>query len=272
MDYMDNDFSKTHLPLYSLNHGKGEEVTPDLYLWTDQIVNLCLFGLQGTKDWVLIDAGMPHSMENIMKAAEERFGHKEKPQAILLTHAHFDHVGSLQSLLTEWDVPVFAHTLELPYLTGEKDYPKADPTVHGGLVTSLSPLFPNHGITIDNVLPLPEDGSVPYMKGWSWIHTPGHTPGHVSFFREADRTLIAGDAFVTVHQESLFNVISQKKAISGPPKYFTMNWDNAKESVEGLRLLHPRKAATGHGEYLEGAELAESLDYLVAHFDEIARP
>jgi len=56
---LDNDFSKTHLHLYSLSHGKGEEVTPDLYLWTDQIINTYLFGLQGTKDCVLIDSGMP---------------------------------------------------------------------------------------------------------------------------------------------------------------------------------------------------------------------
>lgn len=270
---MDNDFSKTHLPFYSVNHGKGEEVTHDLYLWTDQIVNICYFGLKGTRDWVLIDTGMPHSKEAIMKAAEDRFGHKEKPKAILLTHAHFDHVGSLQPLLDEWeDVPVYAHNMELPYLTGEKDYPKPDPSAHGGLVTTLSPLFPNHGISIRGVIPLPSDGSIPYMPGWRWIHTPGHTPGHVSFFREEDRTLIAGDAFVTVHQESLFNVITQKKAISGPPKYFTMNWDDAKTSVRKLQQLHPRKAATGHGECMDGNELLESLDYLVTHFDENAIP
>ena len=40
------------------------------------------------------------------------------------------------------------------------------------------------------------------MPGWRWVHTPGHTAGHVSLFRDADRTLIAGDAFVTTKQES----------------------------------------------------------------------
>ena len=50
---------------------------------------------------------------------------------------------------------------------------------------------------------LPEDGSIPHLPDWEWIYTPGHSPGHVSFFREKDLTLIVGDAFVTVKQESL---------------------------------------------------------------------
>ena len=44
----------------------------------------------------------------------------------------------------------------------------------------------------------PSDGSIPNMPGWQWIHTPGHSPGHISLFREKDRSLIAGDAFVAV--------------------------------------------------------------------------
>ncbi|MFP3472505.1 MBL fold metallo-hydrolase, partial [Micrococcus sp. SIMBA_144] len=58
------------------------------------------------REWVLIDCGMPHSKQAIMDAAEKRFGDNEKPKAIVLTHGHFDHVGSLELLLKEWDVPV----------------------------------------------------------------------------------------------------------------------------------------------------------------------
>ncbi|OLO27054.1 hypothetical protein BTR23_21210 [Alkalihalophilus pseudofirmus] len=59
------------------------------------------------------------------------------------------------------------------------------------------------------------------MEAFRWIHSPGHTPGHVSLFRDADRTLIVGDAFVTIKQESLYSVITQEQQISGPPRYFT---------------------------------------------------
>jgi glyoxylase-like metal-dependent hydrolase (beta-lactamase superfamily II) len=71
----------------------------------------------------------------------------------------------------------------------------------------LAPLFPRRPIDVSRWLQrLPEDGSVPQMPGWCWIHTPGHTPGNISFWRERDRTIIAGDAFITTNQESAYAV------------------------------------------------------------------
>ena len=71
----------------------------------------------------------------------------------------------------------------------------------------LAPLFPRRPIDVSRWLQrLPEDGSVPQMPGWRWIHTPGHTPGHISFWRERDWTIIAGDAFITTNQESAYAV------------------------------------------------------------------
>jgi len=111
-------------------------------------VNVFFYGEATSDQWVLIDAGMPHAKEDIMDVAKERFENKGKPAAIILTHGHFDHVGALEPLLEEWDVPVYAHEQELPYLTGKKNYPKGNPEVGGGLVSSMSPMFPNHGIDI----------------------------------------------------------------------------------------------------------------------------
>jgi glyoxylase-like metal-dependent hydrolase (beta-lactamase superfamily II) len=222
---------------------------------------------------VLIDAGMPHSAQEIMNVANERFGEGIAPKAIVLTHGHFDHVGSIVDLLEKWDVPVYAHELEIPYLTGKENYPPGDPTVDGGLVSEMSPMFPNHGINIEkNVKKLPEDGSIPELQNWIWIHTPGHTPGHISLFREQDRVLIAGDAFVTVKQESLYKVMVQQQEISGPPKYFTTDWEKANESVKILEALKPEVAITGHGFSMTGEELSEQLSLLVRDFEKIALP
>ncbi|BFH14613.1 hypothetical protein J6TS7_46980 [Paenibacillus dendritiformis] len=87
----------------------------------------------------------------------------------------------------------------------------------------------------DRVQPLPDDGRVPHLPDWRVIPTPGHTPGHVSLYRESDRTLIAGDAFITVKQESALHVIGQAKEIHGPPAYFTPDWDEAWRSVKRLK-------------------------------------
>ena len=122
------------------------------------------------------------------------------------------------------------------------------------------------------VKPLPHDGSVPEMPGWEWVHTPGHTPGHISLFRQVDRLLLAGDAFVTVKQDSLYNVITQKPEINGPPRYFTTDWPAAWESVKKLDALQPSAVITGHGSPISGEQLTKGLHKLVSEFDQIAIP
>ena len=98
------------------------------------IVNVYLVGppQAGDRGWVLVDTGLPTSHKAIVREAERRFGHRARPSAIVLTHGHIDHVGSVRELAELWDVPVYAHRLEAPYLTGRSDYPPGDPTVGGG--------------------------------------------------------------------------------------------------------------------------------------------
>ncbi|WLD92787.1 MBL fold metallo-hydrolase [Alkalihalobacillus sp. AL-G] len=269
---MNEEVENAFLPMTSVSSGKGSLVIHDVYCYTNQIVNICFINIPNNK-WVLIDAGMPKSAEKIIQGAEKQFGKGSWPEAIILTHGHFDHIGSVEALAELWNIPVYAHQLEFPYLTGEQDYPPGDPSVDGGLVSEMSPLFPNHSIDITEKLnPLPADGTVPLLSDWKWIHTPGHTPGHISLFREKDQTLIAGDAFVTVDQESLYKVMTQKKEINGPPAYFTMDWDEAKVSVQTLRDLQPELAITGHGVPMSGNELTRELNKLAENFDTLARP
>lgn len=271
---MEDAMENKYMPMTSVTSGRGIEVLPDLYCYTDQIVNVVFVGHpERTNEWVLVDTGMPETADRIVEAAEERFGENSKPKAIILTHGHFDHVGAVVDLVEEWGVPVYAHEAEQPFLTGKKSYPEPDASVEGGLVAKVSPMFPNEPVDLgNNVEVLPADGSVPNMPGWRWIHTPGHAPGHISLFRDEDRSLIAGDAFVTVKQESLYKVTTQDKEISGPPRYLTTNWDAAKDSVKKLAALKPAVAVTGHGRPMSGSELTDGLEKLVNEFDRIAIP
>jgi glyoxylase-like metal-dependent hydrolase (beta-lactamase superfamily II) len=262
-----------YIPATSIGSGVGMEVLSDLYCHTVQIVNILLVGDPETKDFVLVDAGMPDSANEIISATEERFGPNSRPKAIILTHGHFDHVGAIIELVNRWEVPVYAHELEMPFLTGQMSYPEPDSTVEGGMVAKMSPLFPNEAIDLgSHVEKLPSEGTVPHMQGFRWIHTPGHSPGHVSLFREKDRALIAGDAFVTVKQESLYKVFTQEQEISGPPRYLTTDWKASKQSVEKLKALKPSVAVTGHGLPMKGELLSKNLDKLVREFDRIAIP
>lgn len=246
-------------------------VTPDITRIRQLFVNLYLVGTKD--DWVLVDAGLPKGKKRIVQTARMRFGNRTGPKAIVLTHGHFDHVGSLKDLIKRKDIPVYAHHLEIPHLTGRAHYPPMEPRAGGGAMALLSITYPTGPINLhDHVLPLPDDGTIPEMPGWRWVHTPGHTPGHVSLFRESDRALIAGDAFVTTKQESLLSVATQRKAVSRPPGYGTTDWAAARSSVQALAELKPSLAATGHGPVMAGAELHRELDRLVADFDRIAAP
>lgn len=236
------------------------------------IVNAYLVGPHRapTGTWVLIDAGMSFSASAIRRAAAVRFGPDARPAAIVLTHGHFDHVGALRELAEGWDVPVYAHPLELPYLTGKSDYPPPDPTVGGGLMAYSARLFSRRGIDLGGrALPLPADGTVPHMPGWKWVHTPGHAPGHVAFFREEDRFLVAGDAVVTTRQESAYSALTGRPlGVRRPPAYFTTDWDRASQSVGALADLRPEVLATGHGFPMRGPTMRRELDDLAANFEQ----
>ncbi|HKM42872.1 MAG TPA: MBL fold metallo-hydrolase [Limnochordia bacterium] len=205
----------------------ARELRPDLLLMNFTTVNAFLVGGVGKEsEWVLVDTGLENSADFILQCVEKRFGASSRPRAIILTHGHFVHVGSVIKLAEHWDVPVYIHELEMPY------------------VIDIS----------FRAVALPSDGTCPGMPGWKWIHTPGHTDGHVSLFRAKDRTLLVGDAFTLTKHESL------------------TDWAAAENSVRLLRDVHAALAIPSHGEPLGGAEFSQSLDMLIQNFGPIAKP
>jgi glyoxylase-like metal-dependent hydrolase (beta-lactamase superfamily II) len=239
-----------------------------------------VFGItHSDNSWTLIDAALPMSESYIRRWAEKHFA--GPPRAIVLSHGHFDHVSSAQGLADHWNVPIYAHPLEHPYLTGQKEYPPPNPGAGGGLMSLLSPLLPRGPINLGNRLrdlPAGENGESKnnqsfQLPGWEILHTPGHTPGHVSFFRAEDRTLLPSDAFCTTKPESFFEAaIAQKSELHGPPAYFTSDWNSARASVQRLAALEPETIAPGHGQPIAGAQVAAALRELAARFDEVAVP
>lgn len=249
------------------------QVAPGVWGTKDVFVNMYMVKDEHSDNWVLIDAGLKSSAARIKKMAAELFGADSKPAAILLTHGHFDHIGAIPKLLEDWRVPVYCHYLELPYLSGKSSYPPPDASVDGGLMAKMAWVFPKKPSNFEGHLEiLPPDGSVPFLPEWKFFYTPGHAPGHVSFFRQKDRVLIAGDAVVTTIQESVLSVMMQKKKLSGPPKYFTYDWIAARHSVIAITALKPEIIATGHGKPMSGDEMKEALQYLRRNFDQVAVP
>jgi len=222
--------------------------------------------------WTLIDAGVPFSATAIRSWAERQFD--APPLAIVLTHGHFDHVSGAADLANHWDVPIYAHPLESPYLTGLKEYPAPNVGAGGGMMSIMSPMYPRGPVNLGTRLrEFSSATDFNELPGWQVIHTPGHTPGHVSFFRPSDLTLIVGDAFCTTKPESFFDAaIAQPPELHGPPAYFTADPVLAAESIRRLALLAPRIVAPGHGRPLAGLEIEQKLARFAAVFDSETSP
>jgi len=244
-----------------------KQLASGIYQLTIQrFVNLYFVEAGDPGEWVLIDTGLPGSADTIIAAANELFYPNTHPQAILLTHGHLDHAGSAQALADHWKVPIIAHPLEMPFLTGKAVYPPADPTV-GGSLAFASRFFPPQSFSLqDYVQELPDDATPPFMPGWEWRHVPGHAPGQVAFFRTEDRTLIGADAFATAHHDSVPATMLQLPRLSRCGTPFTFDWEQARASVQELATLRPKAIGCGHGPVLQDPNLPDQFAEFAANF------
>ena len=240
-----------------------KRIARDVAWYRLSYVNLYMLGRPGT-DWVLVDTGPPGHAAEVRAAVEARHG-RQPPAAIVLTHGHFDHSGNARALASEWRVPIYAHRLELPYLSGRSAYPPQDETLGGffGVATALLPHTAPR--LLDYLEELPQQ--VPAIADWKWIHTPGHSPGHISLFRESDGTLIAGDALATVRMDSLREILKAHPDLAQGPVQFNCDWGATVDSVRRLATLHPQLIGAGHGPPMNDPDLAEQFSRFAEFYE-----
>jgi glyoxylase-like metal-dependent hydrolase (beta-lactamase superfamily II) len=220
--------------------------------------------------WALIDTGWTKAAEPIRKAAESLFGRDSRPAAILITHAHPDHTGSAAELARRWGAPVYVHRDDLPYvLGGVLPEDLLDPV--GRVFNLITRALPRRTVErmtrsplkdIVQTLPGPE-AEVPGLLGWECIHAPGHSPGHVVFFRRNDRVLIAGDAVLTA---PLIGMLPAMQRISRPAWFVSWDWELTKAAFTTVAELEPRVLATGHGTPMTGDKVAGELRDFASRF------
>jgi glyoxylase-like metal-dependent hydrolase (beta-lactamase superfamily II) len=264
--------------------GMCREVTPGVYYMEmgKGISRANIYFVKSGSSWVLIDAAVANCGQLIQRTAESLFGANTRPASILLTHNHPDHAGSAVELARMWNCPVYVHPAELPYV-GIEDLATIEKYANPldrWIILPILRLMPRQRVEVmmlsnasikEVVQAFDPRVAAPGLPDWECIPTPGHTPGHVAFFRTSDRVLIAGDAVVTADLNSIWGFLlwglrRSKQKISGPPWYSTWNWREAKESVALLARLEPRVLATGHGEPMSGQEIARELYTFADHF------
>jgi glyoxylase-like metal-dependent hydrolase (beta-lactamase superfamily II) len=170
----------------------AREIAPDVYcLGPRGRTQTNIYFVRCGSSWTLIDAGWPKDGPSIRQAAESLFGADTPPAAVLLSHSHLDHAGAALQLTRLWDRAVYAHPNELPLVTGDL----AAITASGGPLDTwlILPLMRAMGrrrweailaksSLTDVARALDPSAEVPGLPGWQCVPTPGHTPGHVSFF------------------------------------------------------------------------------------------
>ncbi len=262
-----------HYPVFRIEYtGEAaaypEEIAPGVYrVATGRgLAAANVYLVRSGPAWVLIDTAWPHRGQLIRAAAESVFGAGTRPQAIMLTHIHPDHSGSALDLARLWDLPVYVHPDELALAPGGYLPEYASP-LDRWLIAPVLALLPRRTVEASRSRSSLEGtarafdpaAGVPGLPDWQAVPTPGHTPGHVAFFRARDRVLITGDAVLTVNVNSVHDLLTGRRRAAGPPYISTWNWPAAKRSVAVLASLHPDVLACGHGRPMTGPGTAASL-------------
>jgi glyoxylase-like metal-dependent hydrolase (beta-lactamase superfamily II) len=191
--------------------------------WPPNAINVYLIGD------VLIDAATRQGEQRILKQIAGR-----RLRAHALTHAHPDHQGSSHAI---------CERLQIPLWCGRGDVPAMETL--GGISNSQAPGWLNQlqqrfwtGPPHPVARVLVEGDEV---AGFTVLETPGHSPGHVAYWREADGVLILGDVLNNV------NVMTGIPGLHEPPEAFTRDPARNRESARRLAKLRPRVTCFGHG-------------------------
>ena len=177
---------------------------------------------------VLVDAGSRHAARRILRQLRGRV-----VSTHVVTHAHADHQGSSHAV---------CQALGIPLWCGERDAE----AIEDGDIKSRMPAHPMNTL-IQSIFPGPphpvarrlsEGDSV---AGFTVLDTPGHSAGHISLWRESDRTLICGDVFTNV------DTVTGLPGLHEPRTFFTPDPARNRESMRRLAALEPALVLFGHG-------------------------
>jgi glyoxylase-like metal-dependent hydrolase (beta-lactamase superfamily II) len=200
--------------------------------WPRDLVNVYLAGD------VLIDAATRWAKRRILRQLQGR-----ALRTIALTHCHPDHQGMAKFLCDHFQVPLACHEADVPAMEGREPMQPRNWIVHWGQRLLGGPSHPVGQMLREN----------DEVAGFRVIHAPGHTQGHVIFFRESDRVAIAGDLLANI------NFLTRRPGLREPPTIFSVDPLRNRQSIKKLIALRPSLVCFGHGPPLRQPEMLEEI-------------
>jgi hydroxyacylglutathione hydrolase len=185
---------------------------------------------------VLIDAATRWSTHRLLGQLRHRH-----LRLVALTHCHPDHQGAAQAICKSFGVPLACHRADVAAAEGRE---RMNPPYRIIRLGEWLWAGPGHPVGLEL-----NDGDL--VADFRVVHTPGHTPGHCMFFREADRLCIAGDVLANI------NFLTGKPGLRQPPAFLSSDPAQNRQSIQTLLELEPRTICFGHGPPLRDLRVLE---------------
>jgi hydroxyacylglutathione hydrolase len=234
------------------------QIVPDVYL-IEGLRSSHVYVIVTDGKLVLVDSGTAADADRIVHDIQQGGFPLSALQAIVLTHAHSDHTGSLSALIQRSQAAVWAHRSEVPYVQREQTLPAASPVMRlllwlGDRLSARQP-----APVVDRAL---EDGEhLELLGGLQVIHTPGHTPGSICLYQPERKLLFCGDTMFNVHP------ITGKQGLRPAIRMASCDMKQVYSSLRRLTELEIEMLCPGHGEPIlssAGEQIKELIDHTAA--------
>ncbi len=211
------------------------KISEHVYVLPKVVCNIYI--IEDPDGLTIIDTGIPGSAQKILKSVAGLGKSAQDVKRILITHSDIDHVGSLKALQQATGARTYASQIEAQAIAVGKVSREIKPTGFSArriMFALMRPFFKVAPFQVDEIVT--EGQTLPILGGLQVLDSPGHTPGHISFFSPTTGVLFCGDSMIV-----------DENRLQGSRPGVTWDAESATRSVQKQSTLGAKTVCSGHG-------------------------